>query len=127
VAFDGVDGERELAALALKTLDPSRAYETSWANGLLLAAWDRLASEQREAGKLTVFELLRPYVTQTPAPGDYQRIGDQLGMVKGQVAVLIHRLNRRFTELIRLEVAETLADRSELESELRFLLEVSSR
>ncbi len=66
-------------------------------------------------------------MTQAPAPGDYQRLGEQLGIRRGQVAVLIHRLSRRYTELIRAEVADTLADRSGLDSELRVLYEVSSR
>jgi RNA polymerase sigma factor (sigma-70 family) len=127
LSLDGVDAERELVALAVKIADPSQAYEASWANGVLRTAWDRLAREQKDAGKMTVFESLRAFVTQTPATGDYQRLSEQLGMRRGQIALLIHRLNRRFTELIRAEVAETLVDRSELDNELRFLLEVSSR
>jgi RNA polymerase sigma-70 factor (ECF subfamily) len=127
LSLDGAEGERELAALAVKIVDPSQAYEASWASGVLHTAWDRLAQEQKDAGKTSVFESLRTFVTQTPGIGDYQRLSEQLGMRRGQIALLIHRLNRRFTELIRAEVAETLADRSELEAELRFLLEVSSR
>jgi RNA polymerase sigma-70 factor (ECF subfamily) len=125
--LDGVDGERELAALAANGDDPSRAYESSWANGLLARAWERLAKEQEEAGKAKVFGALGAFVTQAPGKGDYQQLSVQLGMRRGQVALLIHRLNRRFTELIRIEVAETLEDRTELDAELRFLLEVSSR
>jgi RNA polymerase sigma factor (sigma-70 family) len=127
LSLDGVEGERELTALSVNIADPSRAYEASWANGLLHAAWSRLAREQRDAGKASLFEALRPFVTQAPAVGEYQRLSDELGMRRGQIALLIHRLNRRFTELIRTEVAETLADRSELEAELRFLLQVTSR
>jgi RNA polymerase sigma factor (sigma-70 family) len=127
ISFDAADAERELALIALKTRDPAQAFEATWADDLLKAAWDRLAEEQKEAGKASHFESLRPYVTQAPAVGDYQRLSEQLGMRRGQVALLIHRLNRRFAELIRAEVAETLVDRSELESELRFLLEASAR
>jgi RNA polymerase sigma factor (sigma-70 family) len=127
LSLDGVDAERELITLTVKVADPSQAYEASWANGVLHSAWDRLAREQEDAGKITVFESLRTYVTQTPAIGDYQRLSEKLGMRRGQIALLIHRLNRRFTELIRAEVADTLVDRSELDNELRFLLEVSSR
>src|ERR1700677_126657 len=127
ISLDGLDGERELAALEGKTADPSKAYEASWASGVIQSAWDRLAREQKDAGKTSVFESLRNFVTQTPATGDYQRLSEKLGMRRGQIALLIHRLNRRFTALIRAEVAETLVDRSELDSELRFLLEVSSR
>jgi RNA polymerase sigma factor (sigma-70 family) len=127
ISLDGAQGELELAALAGKIVDPSQAYEATWANGVLHSAWDRLAREQKDAGKTSVFESLRNYVTQSPAMGDYQRLSEQLGMRRGQIALLVHRLNRRFTELIRAEVAETLVDRSELDSELRFLFEVSSR
>ncbi len=126
-SLDAADGERELAAFAVKIVDPSQAYEASWANGVLHTAWDRLALEQKEAGKTAVFESIRAYITEAPALGDYQRLSEKLGVRRGQIALLIHRLNRRFTELIRAEVADTLADRSELDSELRFLLEVSSR
>jgi len=125
--LDGIEGERELAKLSVTDSDPAGAYEASWANGVLTTAWERLEKEQNEAGKALLFELLRAFVTQAPGAGDYQRLSDELGMRRGQIALLIHRLNRRFTELIRAEVAETLADRSELDAELRFLLKVSSR
>ena len=124
--LDGIEGERELALLSVKGRDPAAAYEASWANGLLNTAWERLAREQNEAGKAPLFQSLRVYVTQPPGTGDYQRLSEKLGMRRGQIALLIHRLNRRFTELIRAEVAETIADRSELDAELRFLLQVSS-
>ncbi len=127
LSLDGADGERALASLAVKIKDPSQAYEAAWSAGILAAAWSRLAQEQQDAGKASLFGSLQAFVTQTPAPGDYQRLSEQLGLRRGQVALLIHRLNRRFAELIRAEVAETLADKSELESELRILLEGSSR
>jgi RNA polymerase sigma-70 factor (ECF subfamily) len=127
VSFAATDAERELTSIAVKIKDPSEAFEATWADDLLQAAWDRLAAEQKEAGKASNFESLRPYVTQAPAAGDYQRLSEQLGIRRGQIALLIHRLNRRFAELIRAEVAETLEDRTELEAELRFLLEASAR
>jgi RNA polymerase sigma-70 factor (ECF subfamily) len=127
VSFDASEAERELALIAVKTKDPAQAFEATWADDLLQSAWERLVLEQKDSRKAAHFESLRPYVTQAPADGDYQRLSEQLGMQRGQVALIIHRLNRRFAELIRAEVAETLADRSELESELRFLLEASAR
>jgi RNA polymerase sigma-70 factor (ECF subfamily) len=127
LSFDGAEGERELAALAATADDPAKAYEAAWADDLLHAAWERLTREQRDAGKATLFESLRGFVTRAPQSGDYQRLSEKVGLQRGQIALLIHRLNRRFAELIRAEVAETLADRGELEAELRFLLRVSSR
>lgn len=127
LSLDEAVGERELTSLSERFTDPAAAYEAAWWNGLLEAAWVRLAQEQSESGKAGIFEALRRFVTQAPAQGDYQRLSDQLGMKKGQVALLVHRLNRRFAELIRAEVADTLVDRSDLDAELRFLCESSSR
>ena len=127
LTLDAAEGERQLNSLADRAKDPAQAYDAAWSEDLLESAWERLAAEQEEAGKASLFATLRGFVTQAPAMGDYQRLSEQLGMRRGQVALLVHRLNRRFAELIRSEVAETLVDRSHLDAELRFLLEVNSR
>ncbi len=127
LSLDETEGEKELTSFSGRFVDPAAAYEASWWNCLLEAAWGRLTQEQNDSGKSATFEALRPFVTQAPEQGDYQRLGEQLGMRKGQVAVIVHRLNRRFAELIRAEVAETLVDRADLDVELRFLCESASR
>jgi RNA polymerase sigma-70 factor (ECF subfamily) len=126
LSFAAADAERELSALAADNPDPARAYEAAWARSLLQTALARLADEQAAAGKADVFNILRPFVLQSPAPGDYPRLAQTLELKRGQVALLIHRLSRRFAELIRIEVGETLADRAELDAELRHLLAVSA-
>jgi RNA polymerase sigma factor (sigma-70 family) len=123
--LDADDAERELASLSDSGGDPAAAYEASWARGVLQASLSRLAEEQAAAGKAALFEALRPFVSQSPEAGDYERLSRDLGLRRGQIALSIHRLARRFAELIRIEVADTLADRSELEAELRHLLTVS--
>jgi RNA polymerase sigma-70 factor (ECF subfamily) len=123
ISFDAEAGERDLAALPANEADPAAAYERVWAGCVLQAALDRLAEEQALAGDHARFEALRPYLTQSPAPGDYERLSQTLGLSRNQIAVLIHRHSRRFAELIRSEVADTLVDRTQLELELRRLLE----
>ena len=127
LSLDEAQAEQELFTLSDRFGDPASAFEAAWWNGILDAAWERLAQEQSVSGKSGTFDALRPFVTQAPGQGDYQRLSQQLGLKKGQVALLVHRLNRRFAELIRAEVAETLVDRTELDAELRFLCESTSR
>lgn len=122
-AFDPGDCERELAALPAADADPARAYERAWAGCVLDAALAQLDTEQA-ADERTRFGALRPYLTQPPAPGDYARLSAELGLSRNQIAVQIHRHSRRFAQLIRREVADTLVDRSQLELELRRLLDV---
>lgn len=124
LSLDTDDCERELASLAATDADPARAYERAWAGCVLQGALERLAEEQASAGGNVRFEALRPYLTQSPAPGDYERLAQTLGLSRNQIAVIIHRHSRRFAELIRSEVAETLVDRADLDLELRRLLEV---
>jgi RNA polymerase sigma-70 factor (ECF subfamily) len=127
ISINTEEGEKALAEVAEQGKDPVAAYEASWARSVLQAAWDRLAGEQAAAGKAAQFESLLPYVTQPPTAGEYERLARLLGIRRGQVALIIHRLTRRYADLVRAEVAETLADRSELESELRHLLLLTSR
>jgi RNA polymerase sigma-70 factor (ECF subfamily) len=126
VSIDTEEGERALAESAARAADPVLAFDQTWARTVLQAAWDRLAREQAAAGKERVFETLRPFVTQPASTGDYDRLGPLLGLQRSQMAVFIHRLSRRYADLIRAEVAETLADRAEIESELRHLVQITA-
>lgn len=124
IPIDADACERELAALPAVEADPARAYDRAWAGCVLAGALERLAAEQAGPEAAARFAALRPYLTQPPAPGDYERLGAELGLTRNQLAVIIHRQSRRYAELIRREVAETLADRAALDAELRRLLEV---
>jgi hypothetical protein len=120
--LDTEECERELASRAMKDADPADLFEQNWADCVLQAAIERLATEQNKSDQQERFEKLRPYLTHAPAPGDYLRLADELQMPQSSVALWVHRLTRRFADLVRAEVAATLADRRELESELRYLL-----
>ena len=119
--------ERELISVAANEVDPVQAFERSWAQCVLDAALERLAAEKQQAGERARFDQLRPYLTHPPGPGEYERLSESLGLPRARVAVIIHRHSRRFAELIRSEVAETLVDRTGLEVELRGLLDALAR
>jgi RNA polymerase sigma factor (sigma-70 family) len=119
--------ERELISLAAHERDPVQAYERAWAHCVLEAALERLAAEKQQAGERERFAQLRPFLTHPPGPGDYERLSESLGLPRARVAVIIHRHSRRYAELIRSEVAETLVDLGGLEVELRGLLDAIAR
>jgi RNA polymerase sigma-70 factor (ECF subfamily) len=126
VSIDAAEGKKALADVSSQGKDPVSAFDALWAKTVLKTAWDRLEREQAAADRTRQFNALRAFVTHPAASGDYERLGQVLGMRPSRIAVTIHRLSRRYAELIRAEVAETLADRSELESELRHLLLLGS-
>ena len=122
-----VDTEREFVALAHPELDPSEAYELSWAVTVLNQAMHRLEVEQRAANRLAVFVTLKPFLHSPPAAGDYERAAAALKTTRATVAVWLHRLTRRLGELVKLEVAATLENPADAEQELQHLLHVFRR
>lgn len=127
VDWSNVDAEREFAAIDQPQLDPSAAYEASWALTLLARALKRLAAEQVAAGRSASFETLKPFLSTTPNRGDYERAAIALSTSRATVAVWVHRLNHRYAELVKLEVAETVQDPADVQSEIRYLLQALRR
>jgi RNA polymerase sigma factor (sigma-70 family) len=101
-------------------LTPDKAFERQWARTVLERTMDRLRREQEEAGKLPAFGRLQGALTGETDMA-YAEIGAALGMSEGAVKVAVHRLRRRFGELLRQEIAETIADPAEVDDEIRYL------
>jgi RNA polymerase sigma factor (sigma-70 family) len=104
-------------------LSPDREFDRKWALTLLDRALATLAQEHKAAGKADQFEVLKPWLT-----GDTENISQaeaaaQLGMNEGAVKVAIHRLRRRFREVIKNEIGQTVSDLAQVDSELHYLLE----
>lgn len=102
--------------------DPASCFDYTWACTVLDLALERLTAEEKAAGRPERLDALRPFLTAPPTAGDYERLAHQLGLAKPTVAVLVHRLGKRYRELIRAVVSDTLADPADIDSELRHLL-----
>jgi RNA polymerase sigma-70 factor (ECF subfamily) len=82
-----------------------------------------LQREFSEAGKAEQFETLKPWlVGDTPASSQADA-ARQLDLTEGAVKVTIHRLRKRFRDVIRSEIAQTLRDPAQVDEELRHLIE----
>lgn len=99
--------------------DPSQEFDRQWALALVQNALVRLEAEHTAPADRRVFERLRPFLTARPAPGDYDAIARDLGVARGTVPVLVHRLGKRYQDLIRAGVAATLVSRTDIDDELR--------
>ena len=102
--------------------DPSTVYDRQWALALLRSALTRLEQEYRQSGDSQAYARLHGYLTTRPETGDYDRIAAELGVARGTVPVLVHRLGKRYQELIRAEVASTVVTQAEIDAELRHCL-----
>ena len=111
-------------ALAADSETPERAFERAWAASVLEQARTRLAGEQVRAGKEAQWRALEPYLARADERGHGAELARTLGASENAVRVALHRLRRRFGELVREEVRETVGpgeDEDEVQALLRAL------
>jgi RNA polymerase sigma-70 factor (ECF subfamily) len=115
------DGERRYSHEPADSTTPEKFYERRWALTLLEQALARLRQEFTFAGKEQLFEALKGTLTGDGISEPYERIGRDLGLSEPAVKTASHRLRRRYQELLRAEVAQTVASPEEVDDELRDL------
>src|SRR5882762_3593507 len=105
---------------------PERIFERRWALSMLERVTGRLRDEFVRHGRPEHFERLKVFLLgQSDAP--YAALAREMNTSEGALKVAIHRLRKRYRELFRQEIADTVADPAEVESELRFLAAVLTR
>jgi len=106
---------------------PETLYERRWALTLLEQALARLRDEQIAEGKARQFELLKSFLSGAAKAGDYDQVAEELGTTRNAVAMAVTRLRKRYRDLVREEVAHTVASPDEVQEELRWLFKVLTR
>jgi len=101
-----------------------RGYELNWALTLLARSRDKLAAEYRADGKADRFEILEQLLPGEESGLTYAEVAKRLGLAEGTIKSDMHRLKARYRELLRVEVAHTVATPAEIDDELRHLLTV---
>ena len=101
-------------------MTPERIFERTWALTLLDRVFAQIEEEYRRAGKTPVFNSLKRYLTDERLP--YNVIAPELSMTEAAVKVAVHRLRRRFRDMLRKQVADTVASPEEIDQEIRSLL-----
>lgn len=100
---------------------PEKAYDRQWALTLLDVVLRRLREEYVASGRDGLFLALKETLTGTRSEIPYRDLGARLGMSEGAVRVAAHRLRQRYRDLLREEIAHTVAGPAEAEEELRQL------
>ncbi len=100
---------------------PERVFDRRWALSVLDAVIEKLRDEFVRSGRPEQFDRLKVYLLDQ-ADSSYAAAARELGMSEGALKVAVHRLRKRYRDLFRREIAETVADPAEVESELRFLV-----
>ena len=109
----------------LDFLTADKIFDARWAITLLDEVMTRLGNEYGAQGKAAIFQALEPYLdpSNVQVVPSYEQIADQLQVSIGTVKTLIHRLRKRYTALLREEVARTVSDPAEIDEEIHSLCE----
>lgn len=127
VPIDTVFAESRFAAEQATQLPAEAVFDQQWALTLLELTTLRLEAEFVAAGKVNEFAVLKSCLVTAHRAIDYASVAIQLEMSEGAARVAVHRLRKRFRELYREEISQTLPDRAELDGELRYLAEILAR
>jgi RNA polymerase sigma-70 factor (ECF subfamily) len=126
LSFEISSGEDRYLREPAHNETPERIFDRRWALSVLDRVVDRLRAEFVEHGRLDHFNRLKVFLLDQ-AEMPYAALAREMGTSEGALKVAIHRLRRRYRDLFRQEIAETVSDAAEVESELRYLAAALTR
>ena len=122
IPLDFAAGEHRFQQALADGATPAAAYDRLWASTLLQHAVTALRKKYEQRGRLPTFTALAVFLEGDSLAPSYAELGARLGQTENTIAAQVSRLRREFRETLRREVAATLADPSETEEEMRYLL-----
>ncbi len=125
VPLDFESGDERYRSEPHEALTAEKIFDARWAMTLLDETLRRLGQEYVAQRKSRIFKTLKPFLgpagSQKLPP--YEEIAERLDLSVGGVKTLVHRLRKRYTELLREEVARTVTDPKEVDEEIHALCE----
>jgi RNA polymerase sigma-70 factor (ECF subfamily) len=126
LSLDAELAERRYRKDATDGLTPQIAYERRWVATLLGHAQIRLAGEYAAHGKNDLLQRLQEFPLGDRGESSFRDCAIRLGLSESALKSAVHRMRLRYRELVREEVAHTVSDPTEVEAEIRYLIDVVS-
>jgi RNA polymerase sigma factor (sigma-70 family) len=102
-------------------LTAEQIYDQQWAIALLGQVIEQLKAECEQSGKTKLFEVLKGFIIGDHAGTTYGQVAEQLNMTEAAAKKAGSRLRRRYRELLREEIAQTVEGPAEVDDEIRNL------
>jgi RNA polymerase sigma-70 factor (ECF subfamily) len=120
-SLDWAEAEKRYDLEPADHRSPDKLFEKQWALTLLSEVLNRLETEYQQDGKLELFTALKQTLTGTRESQPYLELAEKLDMNEGAIKVAVHRLRRRYRDLIRAAIADTLDESENIEDEMQHL------
>jgi RNA polymerase sigma-70 factor (ECF subfamily) len=121
LSLDWKDADTRYHIDPADNLSPDKLYDRAWAVTLLERVIARLRDESVAEGKSRLFDELKPFLMVGKSAVPYEQAGAALAMSESAVRVAVHRLRKRYRELLRQEIGQTLSEPAQAEEEMRTL------
>ncbi len=127
IEINGLADGNNLEIFSNYDAPPDVLFERAWALALLGSVLATLRQELEQRGRAELFDALKPRLTGQEVPRPYVELSREFGMTESAIKLVMHRIKRRFRELLRNEILETVSTQQELDQELIDLREALSR
>ena len=124
LSLDETDAENRYLLEPAHELTAEKIFDRRWATTLLNQAMVRLREECLASQKGDFFEKTQNYLSGEKGEACYADLAASLDMSEGAIKVAVHRLRQRYGELVRAEIAQTVATPEEVDEELHFLFAI---
>jgi len=121
LSLDFQNAESQYALEPRDELSPEKLFERSWALTVLARTMARLQAEATSANKQKLFDRLKVYLTAEKSSVPYRDAAAELDMAESALRVAVHRLRKRYRELLRDEIAQTVTSDDQIDEEFRDL------
>ena len=121
VSLDDRDATEARSVADASVLSPDKAFDRQWALTVLARAMEVLRLEHAAEGREEFLESVKPWLTGDATHGDQTALVNQTGLNATALRVAVHRTKKRFRQLVKAEVAQTLDDSNEVDAEVREL------
>ena len=124
ISIDQIIAEKRFQLEPRTELTPEKLFERSWAVTLLDRVRDQLREHYAGAHKRERFEHLVAFLPGSESDHSYSQVAAKLSVSEGALRVELHRMKGHFRKLLRAEIAHTVSTATEINDELRHLIEV---
>lgn len=102
--------------------DPARLFDRAWAAHVLERSEAKLRDDYATARNLATFDAIRDFLPSGGGEAKYPEVAARLGIREGTVRLQVHRMRKRFAELVDEEITQTITDPAELQTERDYLI-----
>jgi RNA polymerase sigma-70 factor (ECF subfamily) len=120
--LDTAAAEAAFTSAPAPDLPPDRAFDRAWALALLSRVTTQLRDEHTATNRAALFDALSPHLAGRRADAPHAELAAKLNLSEPAIRVALHRLRKRYRQLLRDEIAHTVAREDDIDDELRHLL-----